>query len=458
MIYSRQLFWGSMTKCLLQGVARKLQCFDSKRRWIVAYSGGMDSHVLLHLIARICNSLPGSKPQILAFHVNHGLQANAAGWQVHCALQAEKLEIDFHSIDLSLGDMSQLSIETAAREGRYRAFAEFMEEGDVVLMAHHLDDQAETLMQRMLRGSGIAGLKSIPEQRALGKGHISRPLLSVSRSELLQYALSSGLQWVEDDSNSDQAHDRNYLRHSVMPRLEGRWPQYRQTLNRVVNHVNEASLLLDEVAAEDLAALSVSECSWGGYKICCQGLSLLSDSRQKNLIRYWLALCGFPLPSTLQMIELISFLSLPVDAKPLLQYAGIEVRRHQQFLVFMRALPPVDSNLKVTLGCGQAVQLEGVGELSLKLVDSSPSLAGFRVDEPLVIRLRQGGERCRPVGRDCSQSLKKLLQEYRVPPWWRDRLPLIYSGDHLVAVADLWVCEGFQSDQGYQLDWLKIDA
>lgn len=446
-------------KSILSQLTADLTPYLHCPRWVVAYSGGMDSHVLLHLLAGVHRRLADPKPELMALHINHGLQAEAGAWQQHCELEAAKLNIPLSCVKVDLSEdseptenMRRGNFEEHARNARYRAFEGVLGEGDLLLLAHHLDDQLETLMQRLLRGSGISGLAAMPRERGLAQATLLRPLLGFARKNLKSYAQDHKLCWVEDNSNRDERFDRNYLRHSVLPLIENRWPAYRATLSRAVSHIAEADSLLKEVASADLSQLQAHAYRWGGYCISCRGLNDLSVDRQRNVLRYWMSSCSLPMPSTEHLGDILSFARLPADSNPLLQFGGVEVRRYRDALVFTPCLVNLDVSQRYALAEGATLKVTGLGSVSLLASNQGERI---KHSSDLSVRFRHGGERCQPAARAHSQTLKKLLQEYQVPPWVRNRIPLLYSADTLIAVADLWICEGYTAlldEPGYKLE------
>jgi tRNA(Ile)-lysidine synthase len=430
---------------ILSSLSSRLKHFNDARRWIVAYSGGLDSHVLLHLLKTVHQQFEVPRPALLAFHVNHGINPCADDWEQHCQHVADQLGVAFSSVRVHVPAEKGLSLEESARDVRYRQFAELMQPGDLLLLAHHLDDQIETLMQRLLRGSGVSGLGGMPDERVLSKGLMLRPLLEFRRVDLEAYAEACRLEWIEDDSNDDERFDRNFLRHKVFPLVEQRWPSYRSTLGRVIEHAREASELLVELAGQDLSLLKYGAFEWGGYRMSIAGLQGLNRRRQKNLLRYWFEHTGIAIPSTEQLHEILSFIDMRADACPLLCYGDTEVRRYKDNLVFMPRVSQVFSSEPCAIDPGASIAIAGVGHITLTTSAKASGLQELRIAqlENYSVRFRCGGERCQPAGRQHSQLLKKLLQEWGVPPWWRDRIPLLYSNDVLIAVGDLWVCEGF---------------
>ncbi len=396
-----------------------LEPYLDRPRWVVAFSGGLDSTVLLHALG----ALP-ERPPLHALHIHHGLQPEADDWQRHCERFANSQGIAFHALRVSVDDSA--SVEEAARRARYQAFDAFLEAGDVLLQAHHLDDQAETLLLRLFRGTGLEGLKGMPRERELGEALLVRPLLGLSRSSLEDYARQHQLEWIEDPSNRDTAFDRNYLRHKILPQVEARWPAYRTTLARLTGL---ATMALPEDAISNLT-LHTRKSAWTVLNL--EALRSLDEGGRNAALRQWLGQTGLT-PSLAQLQALQkSMLWSSVDAEPVFELGDFQVRRFKDGL-YITQLEPFDTQLELTWDGGAVLDLPGAGKLSA---------VGGDQPERFTIRFRRGGERCQPAGRAHSQRLKKLLQESGVPPWRRDRLPLIYLDAELVAVADLWVCAG----------------
>ena len=414
-------------------------------RWWIAYSGGVDSHVLLHLLAQLREQQ--TIPALTAIHINHQLNPRANDWVEHCRRTCADLNIEFisESVDVvSAGD----GIEAAARKARYAAFEKYVGKKELLLQAHHRDDQIETLMLRLLRGSGIGGLAAIPPQRELNRGQLLRPLLDYCRNDLVAYAQAQQLQWIHDDSNDSDRFDRNFLRLNVLPIIEQRWSAYRDTLNRVVTQAEESASLLNELALIDAKEAINTD---GLLSIAsCNSLSL---ERQGNLLRYWIQQKKIPQPSHEQLQQVLAMMQARVDAQPQVTWPGAEVHRFRDRLYVFPPLPPIAIEaIDIEWDLSRPLHIDGLG----KIVASPVAGSGLRADLNYRVRNRVGGERCKPAGRAHSQTLKKLLQEYDVPPWLRDHLPIIYCGDEIAAVGDVWVCEGFIADasqKGWHLRW-----
>lgn len=433
------------------GLRAALDTCPSAPRYWVAYSGGLDSHVLLHLCARLRNETLGFPP-IQAVHVHHGLQPQADAWSRHCERICQGLSLPYRCLHIDARPTPGESPEEAARRARYLAISQHMAAGDVLLTAQHGDDQAETLLLQLLRGAGLAGLAGMPASAPFPPGRLLRPLLQHSRSDLLAYARRNALEWIEDPSNTDVAFDRNFIRHQVMPVLQSRWPSASRSLARSARHCAEASQQLDALA-EDLYRATLAH---DGRTLNIPSLLALAKSEQRLVLRHWLRARGFRAPSS-AVVERILNEVLPADSDrmPLVTWREGEVRRYRELLYLMP--PQADFNPEVAIPWpdGQSLPLPaGLGQISL--IPPRPRMgidAGHWARGPVEVRFRQGGERCRLAGRGAmSHALRKLFQEAGIPPWLRDRAPLIYVAGELAAVADWWVAEA-AAGSDFSLQW-----
>lgn len=416
-----------------------------QRRWLVAYSGGLDSHVLLHLLA----TMP-SRPPLQAIHINHQLSPQADDWQAHVESVCDALSIPCSVVRVSL-QRDGKGLEDAARQARYTVFEQHCVSGDVLMQAHHRDDQAETLLLRLMRGAGPSGLAGIPRQRALGEAKLLRPLLDYDRSDLADYAEQHGLDYIEDDSNLDCSLDRNYLRHKVMPVLAERWPRFASNWAHSAHTLSEAAHSLQALAEIDLANAALRPEVFG-ISVDVKTLTSLSAARARAVIQLACQREGLTLPSRKQSRELQSqLLYARQDARPQVTWARCEARRYAERLYLLRSLPAFDPDYSSALTFDSQLQckatLQGVGKLlvSIRSEATTPPC--------LQLRFRYGGERVRqPNGH--SKSLSNWFQEQQVPPWLRERVPLIFEDDTLCAIGDLWR----QPDsrvQSVQLNWLN---
>jgi tRNA(Ile)-lysidine synthase len=393
--------------------------------WTVAFSGGLDSTVLLHLLAGLAQREP--LPPLRAIHIQHGLQAAAEAWPAHCQQVCDELGVSLLQREVQV--LPGASLEQAARDARYAAFVEVLGPDEVLLTAQHRDDQAETLLFRLLRGAGARGLAAMPATRKLGGGQLVRPLLAVSRAQLEAYARGHGLRWVEDPSNSDERFSRNFLRRQVLPLLTQRWPQAVASMARSAAHLSEAQDLLDELAQVDLAAIE-QESRFAGLPLPSLALApllRLSAARQRNLVRYWLAPLT-SLPDSDHWAGWVSLATAAVDAAPIWRLAGGELHRADGRLwwlsgVYLQALP----SIALSLPAYKPLSLPGNGHVCLR----GPAPSGA-----LQVRYRQGGEQLHLPQRG-RRDLKRLLNEAGVPGFLRSRWPLLYQGEQLLAVANL---------------------
>lgn len=429
---------------------QRLEPYLGSEKWLVAYSGGLDSSVLLRLLVELRSS-SAQIPSLEAIHINHGLNANADLWQQHCIKFCNQYQVPLTVAAVDVGLNEGLGVEAAARLARYQVFAQELPANGVLMMGHHLDDQIETFFLRLFRGSGVEGMAGMPEQRALGGGQLYRPILAVQRQQLEVLAAEFDLDWIDDDSNTDSYFDRNFLRHELLPVVEKRWPSYRKTMARALEYLGDSK---EMISSSSLAELEICKSDSGGNYLLLEPLLEGGDIRAGLILRAWLSKEQLPVPRSEQLKEFVFQLnSSSEQSSPLLQGQGYELRSYQKKLYLLPPEQAFDSSAVWALELGCALEISGVG--TLKVESFGGQLADFR---NLSVRFRQGGERCRPSGRQHSQSLKKLLQEYQVEPWLRPRVPLVYQGEYLLAVADYWVCADTQSrgdSMGFLVVWSR---
>lgn len=402
-----------------------LQPWRTAPRWHLAFSGGLDSTVLLHLLARL--SARERLPPISVIHVHHGLQSVADDWPVHCRSVCEGLGMELQIVRVRIEPGP--SIERAAREARYAALREHLGAAEVLFVAQHRDDQAETLLFRLLRGAGVRGLASMPAVRALGDGWLVRPLLDVGRDELEAYARELGLTWVDDPSNQCTGHARNYLRHRVMPLLRQRWPRAVENMARTAAHLGEAQQLLDELAEIDLReARTPSRYQWLPMpRLSLSSLESLSLARQRNALRSWLVDLT-ALPDSDHWAGWDALRDAAPDAAPIWRLAAGELHKGDGCVWWLSGpwLVTVAGPVE-WLQPNNALQLPGNGLLRL---------SGYVGQGSLQVRYRRGGESLNLPGRG-RRDLKRLLNEAGVPGFVRSRLPLLFCNGELIAVANL---------------------
>ncbi|MDH3411035.1 MAG: tRNA lysidine(34) synthetase TilS [Gammaproteobacteria bacterium] len=429
-------------------VDRCLETLPKDTRLMVAFSGGVDSHVLLHALAQ-ANAARGGRA-LFAIHVNHGLHPDAGAWALHCEQVCRALGVPLEVVAVQVSKKPKQGPEAAARDARYAAFERRLKAGDVLLLAHHLDDQAETFLLQLLRGAGPAGLSAMPVQATLGSGRLLRPLLEVSREDVHAYAKSFSLEFIDDPSNAEMRYDRNYLRHEIIPRLAKRWPGVSRTIARAAGHQAALARMARELGAE---ALNAAE---DGVTLSCKALSRMSPDSARLALRAWLEGRGFSPPSKVMLERILQeVVAAAADAEPLVTWSGVEVRRYQGALYVMGRVPRAEPDWVMAWDGRAAVALPQ-GRLSALPATGRGITASLCRPGHLELRFRRGGERCRPQGQDRSSTLKAWFQRRGVPPWERDRIPLIFIDGELAAVADRWVCEGFQcaaGEKGVLLEW-----
>lgn len=406
-------------------------------RWFVALSGGLDSTVLLHLLARLARQQP--LPPITAIHIHHGLQAVADEWPARCEALCQHLDVELQVVRVEVAHGA--SLEGAAREARYAAISAQLESSDVVFTAQHRDDQAETVLFRLLRGAGVRGMAGIPPSRPLGAGTLVRPLLGFSRDELEAYARAEGLDWIEDPSNACVDHSRNYLRHQIMPVLKQRWPHAPINLARTAGHLAEAEALLNELAELDLiAARPRHGRAWLRLpSLDLQVLKMLSPARQRNALRLWLS-AFTSLPDTDHWAGWEALRDAAEDRAPIWRLNAGVLRRGDGCIWWLSGL--------WLQGPEEPVEWPVSAEQLMLPGNGCVRLSGEPGAGRLQVRYRQGGESLRLAGRG-RRDLKRLLNETGLPGFVRARLPLLYLEGELIAVANL----PHLDTQGVSLHW-----
>ncbi|HEY5559762.1 MAG TPA: tRNA lysidine(34) synthetase TilS [Steroidobacteraceae bacterium] len=415
----------------LAAAIARLDPTGSATGFCVALSGGLDSCVVLHAMAAL-RVAPGARA-LRAVHIDHGLQPESAAWAENCRALCRRLDVPFEAVTLALAPARGASIEAEARDARYAALAARLHAGEWLLTAHHRDDQLETVLIQLLRGAGVAGLAAMPELARLGRGWHARPLLGVDRAALAAYAGRHALDWVRDPMNDSTRFDRGWLRVHVLPAMRQRWPAAGATVARSAGHLAEARHLLDELAESDGAGIV------DGGRVAIAGLQRLSRERQANLLRWWIRSRGLGAPPAARLAAALRELpGARADAKPLVRWPDGELRRHRGRLYAMHPLPSLPA-------------LPGGQDATSAVLDLGPGLGKFNLVAgmqgglrlPLaagpVIRFRAGGESLRTHADRPRKRLKDLCREAGIVPWMRERLPLVFVGERLAAVGDLWV-------------------
>ena len=412
---------------------------------LVGLSGGLDSSVLLHALAQ--------DPAILrlglrAMHVHHGLQASADDWAAHCARFCESLDVPLSIVKVSVDRDSGDGLEAAARKARYGAFESALTAGEVLVTAHHRDDQAETFLLRALRGSGPDGLAAMRPWRKFATGRHWRPLLDTPCDDLLAYAQRHGLSWLDDPSNLDSRHDRNFLRNEILPLLRGRWPQADASFARSAVLNADAIELLGQ---EDALALAMAR-SVDPQALSASALLELPAPRRARVLRRWIEALGFPpLPGEgVAQIE-SDLLTARADARARFEWRDVVIERWRDLLHVQRQCEPLPAGWNTGWDGSEPLPLPGGGSLVL---EGTQALAS-----PCRVSARRGGERILLPGRTHSHALKNVLQELGVPPWEREALPLVHDPvGELVAVADFAYSAAFDTwlrGKGARLHWRR---
>jgi len=433
--------------------ALKGQGITTSSRIIIAYSGGMDSHALLHIIAH-----SDFKNNLTAVHINHGLMPQANQWTDHCRQICGSLGVKFSCESVTVSRVHAQGLEAAAREARYVALSKYLQPDSVLLTAHHQDDQAETMLLQLLRGAGVPGLAAMPKATEFAMGKLIRPFLDIPRKDIKSYAQRLRLEWIEDQSNLDEQFSRNFLRKNVLPVLKQRWPEMNRQLARSASHLAESSNLLKRLAIQDLQTCKTAD---------QQGLNLdellkLDTESLKNALRYYIQSQDQLVPSNRQMTYIIRQIKhKSITRQQQIPWPGGVLRVYRRNLSVGRPQPALDLSARVQWDgdFGYSGEKTGVDEKLLKLPGSGYVLSamtavgsGLSVNKmqhgPVTLRFRQGGESCLLPGRGHHHKLKKLFQEAGIPPWERTRLPLVYVGEELAAVADKWVCAPFEARDG----------
>jgi len=438
MAHSRKLKSNNLTDIVREVLLAHIKRGD---HLTIALSGGVDSVVLLDILTVLSKQIPFT---LTAVHVNHGISSNANQWSKFCCDLCHAYGISIHIAYLKIKKETGGSLEAIAREGRYHIFSRMP--ANFIVIAQHLDDQAETLLLQLFRGAGIRGLSAMPvvrKQCAIAP-QILRPLLEVSRHSIENYARQNELRWINDESNDDTAFNRNFLRHDILPLLKKRYPNYPQTLFRTSRHFAEASQLLDELAATD------SENCLVCGKLQIDRIRKLSSARVKNLLRYTLAQQGTMLPSTAKLEDIANqLLSANRDNQIHITFGNHEIRCFKGAVYILHKKTQIQ-NFDHCAWQGEAClalpHLNGAIRFA-QVVNQGIDQQKLRIG-PVTVRIRAGGERFAPACNRPRRSLKNLLQETSIPPWQRSNMPLLFCGERLVWVPEIGIDWEFQVKSG----------
>ncbi len=424
------------------------QTLQPHRQFLLAFSGGLDSTVLLHRLVRWREQDPTI--QLRAIHIHHGLSANADGWVAHCQQVCQQWQVPLLVERVVLGDEG-LGIEAHARQARYQAFRMALLPGEALVTAQHLDDQCETFLLALKRGSGPTGLSAMSGESNFAGTKLLRPLLNERRESLYQWAMTHQLAWIEDESNQDDAYDRNFLRLRIVPLLSARWPHFAEAVARSASLCGEQEQLLDEMLAAELVTLMAEDGS-----LAVEPLTTLSAPRRAALLRRWLGAHNALMPSR-DVPERIwrEVAQAREDAFPCLRLGDFTVRRYQQRLHWVKYIPGQTEAVLSWPDISEPLLLPAdLGELAL---EPGGALREPNQGDTVTIRFRASGN-LHIVGRHGGRKLKKIWQELGVAPWRRDTTPLLFYGETLIAAADgLFVTqEGrVEEGKGVQMVWRK---
>lgn len=436
----------------------------------VGFSGGLDSTVLLHAIARE----PALVGKLQAVHVHHGLSVNADIWQAHCQQFCETLSVPLLTREVQID--AHANIEEGARIARYQVFSALLAENDCLLLGHHMDDQAETLLLQLFRGAGVDGMAAMMPVNELAKGVLARPLLQYSRETLEAYAHQHKLTWVDDESNQNSAFSRNYLRHQIMPLLREKWPGIVGNLARSAAHCQQAKLNLKALAEIDCIELDRPR-----DRLSLPPLQTLNHARLVNVLRVWLKRNHVRYPSTVILNRLIDeVIFARKDASPIIEWDGIAIRRYQQVLYLLKEEASYRSTCIEWLDFPAPLRLDEEDSYSIcakalhgsvranvarhpECSEGSPEVTlpgsqGVKIPPGscVQVRFRQDGALFYWHGQ--TKRLKKLFQQWQIPPWQRDRVPLLYINGKLAAVIGFAVNDHYCSTEHADTYCIKLHS
>lgn len=425
-----------------------------KARIIVAYSGGKDSHVLLHILSEIQSQYSHSI-LLEAWHVHHGLSLNAGIWRKHCQNICQNLNIRFKDFTVQIDQKSKHSLEELARNARYQIFKKNMQPDDILLTAHTQNDQAETVLMHLSRGSGLLGLSGIPNAANWDKGQLFRPMLDINRDAISEYADSKQLDWIEDESNQDTRFLRNTMRHQILPQLKERNPSIIKNLARSARLCSDSNILLNEYLAPELEQIQIT------YNQINLVLLKQKNPRQvRALLRLWFQKNNYSLPSEKKLNEIITqMLYAKSDRCPEVHWGGYQIRRYQNVLSLSLQEVEKTDNIKLEQrlwDLSKPFRIHNSDWMAKPVLGQGIKIAGAK--STLEVRFRSSGERCRIFGENLSRKLKHVLQDLKIPPWERVDTPLFYLDDYLVAVGEHIVSERCKNLEPQAFGWVLSKA
>ncbi|MBL10651.1 MAG: tRNA lysidine(34) synthetase TilS [Acidiferrobacteraceae bacterium] len=413
------------------------------RSVFVAYSGGVDSHVLLVELEKCFKK---SKTELVALHFNHQYSKDSDIWEMHCQETCTKLDIKIITGRNSQSEIFNGGKENSFRIARYRWFKSVIKDGDILVTAHHLDDQIETLMFRLIRGTGIKGMAAIEEQRKFGNGQLYRPFLGVPRKDILEVARDGLLRWVEDKSNTDESYDRNYIRRRVLPLIQSRWPSSPTVIYRATRNLQRAQKLLEEIGESDFRNIheEASNCRFSNYgKINIHYLNAMSTERTENLLRYWVQKIGYEAPSSSKLTELLRQLRTSGRInQTCVRWGTVEFRRYRGHL-YLLPMQEYESNRIIQRRWNS--RQEYFGEIGIRLnliktIGRGLKKEGLELNK-LIIKNYRKKHQIRLYKNGRTKSLAKLFQELGVPPWERYRIPIVTIEEEVICVPGIGCTE-----------------
>lgn len=426
---------------LLRKLADFFQTQNLEKTFWVAYSGGLDSHVLLSLCHELQNQFA---LKLRVIHINHQINPQAELWEQHCSDICKHYKLPFTVAKIDKKIIAGESLEAWARTQRYQAMSQYMQTGDMLLTAHHQNDQAETFLLQLLRGAGVKGLSAMPGLKKLGKGFLARPLLNFTREQILAYAKVNQLKWIEDHTNADQIIERNFVRHTILPLLKEKKPSVTATIARSANHCAEAEILLTEYAELLLPDLLNDDLS-----LNISSLLTLSNFKQKLILRAWLHQGKVRLPSEKKLTEILSSICLARnDRMPCVEWDDVAVRRYQNglYLTSQKVCSITDS---YEWDFRSPLRIPGFGTLRASLCP----------EQGLVQELKQVQLhfRCsrneRPFTNFGNKKIKKMFQEWGIPPWQRGKVPFICTNQKIISIVPFYVNEAYAAKKN-ELGWV----
>ncbi len=388
---------------------------SNKNIW-VAYSGGVDSHVLLKLASQ-------AFPKVHAVHINHGLSSNANIWQRHCETVCVGLNIKLHCINVNAKPKAKQSPEDAARIARRAAWQNLLTSEDILLLAHHADDQAETILYRLFRGTGPKGLSGMALQSKLGVVSLFRPLLAIGKQDILKYAAKNKLAYISDESNIDNKYDRNYIRNQLLPHITQRWPAAVANINRA----GKLNLQLLDCVKPVVQEKLISVLGKNNRELNLIKLQEFSELWRTEILRAWLQLAN--INPSFKQINLIKqqVIAAKIDANPRLNLDGVSVRRSNNKLYILTSVSTAEL-FEAVWNLNQVLTLPGGAELTIQQISAQPEFINKLHTQQVTVKLGAHGSKA-----------KKIFQQFAIPAWERDKYPLVFANGRLVAIVGLWV-------------------